>query len=705
MATIKDIVTFSRTRGRVVVESWGDSTTTFDGDGHSAGLLEALCNLSYCAGIFVPANHTQTSDNHAGYPVASARRNDNRATIMGVTGPQDVMLPGYPTSFKTHGAMVPVVGVTNGSSTLSGNILAGDLSATLTSGASFSGSGFWECEGELGSFSRSSNTLTITRGLYGTRAAAHNSGAVVREVTIWQGPQPAYMGSTTLSGAITAASPADAGTLNVASTNEFPSNARAYLHDGTNREIISWTAVTTTTCTNIDRGNLGTTPRDWADGSRLSLCYNGIGWGGKITRWHDIDPTAALTARIYWLSLVASTVNGATVTPQIASTPTDLNTDTSWTNQATGSATNVTNFTVGSLQSASVNLASANRDDLALNFGSLTTNGSGPFGPACYTFAALYAQTRPYGIVQAMGNSLGGRRAIELIRECRRSESGVVEFDRGIRTRLRHYLNTTDGACAVANGGNGTGAVLFNLCFGHNEGSGSPYTALPILNEAWTIRASAQVVGLTLTSDTTITLDAMPSGMQSTGFVMVERNGTIEYVYYAGISGNQLTGCIRGLCGTAAAEWNTGDEVYFGWPVQHPTGFAASLFFLYNLFRECAVAEGYNTSQIYVSWTRPIPVSATKTEVDDLSPVSTNAQKEFKHDRYAAAVTAYLSGRENFIVLDHSKAWDGGGDTATYQYGDTTADVVHNSRQAYAMSNTVLLAKEVYSPVQRLRGR
>lgn len=704
MATIKDLVTFSRSSGRVVVESWGDSTTNFDGDGHSAGLLEALCDFSYCAGIIVPPNHTNASDNYAGYPTG-ARRNDNRATIMGVTGPQDVMLPGYPTSFKQYGAMVPVVGFTNGVTTLAANLTAGGASATVTDGSSFQGSGLCLCEGEIMTFSRSTNTLTLTRAQYGTRAVAHNSPAVVQEITVWLGPQPAYLGSTTLNGAITAGSPADAGTLNVASTNEFPSNARAHLHDGTNREIISWTGVTTTTCTNIDRGNLSTTPRDWADGSRLSLCYNGIGWGGKIPRWHAIGPTSALTARVYWLSVVGTTVNGATVTPQIASTVTDLNTDTTWTNQATGSATNMTNFTVGSLQSASVSLASAARDDLSLNFGSLTTNGSGPFGPACITNVALYHQTRPYGIVQAMGNSLGGRRAIELIRECRRSESGVVEFDLGLRTRIRTYLNTTDGACAVANGGNGTGAVLFNLCFGHNEGSGSPYTALPDETESWTVRGQSTVDGTVTALDTTITLAAMPSGMQSTGFIKLVDGGRTEFVYYSGISGNNLTGCIRGLCGTAADGWSSAATAYFGWPVQHPQGFAASLLFLYKLFRAAAVAEGFSTSQIWVSWTRPIPVSGAPVAIDDINPISTNAQKEYKHTRFAEAVRSYLEGRENFFTLDHSQAWDGGGDTASYQYGDTTSDLVHNERQGYALSNNITVGKGIYSPIQRLRGR
>jgi len=88
----------------------------------------------------------------------------------------------YPTSLDTVVELVEAAN--NAADTLSAGISAGDASLTLTDAAEFAASGIVAIENELLSYTgKSGSTLTgLTRGIEGTTAASHSSGADVRQV-------------------------------------------------------------------------------------------------------------------------------------------------------------------------------------------------------------------------------------------------------------------------------------------------------------------------------------------------------------------------------------------------------------------------------------------------------------------------------------------------------------------------------------------
>lgn len=88
----------------------------------------------------------------------------------------------YPTSLDTVVELVEAAN--NAADTLSAGISAGDTSLTLTDAAEFAASGIVAIENELLSYTgKSGSTLTgLTRGIEGTTAASHSSGADVRQV-------------------------------------------------------------------------------------------------------------------------------------------------------------------------------------------------------------------------------------------------------------------------------------------------------------------------------------------------------------------------------------------------------------------------------------------------------------------------------------------------------------------------------------------
>lgn len=88
----------------------------------------------------------------------------------------------YPTSLDTVVELVEAAN--NAADTLSAGISAGDVSLTLADAAEFAASGIVAIENELLSYTgKSGSTLTgLTRGIEGTTAASHSSGADVRQV-------------------------------------------------------------------------------------------------------------------------------------------------------------------------------------------------------------------------------------------------------------------------------------------------------------------------------------------------------------------------------------------------------------------------------------------------------------------------------------------------------------------------------------------
>ena len=69
---------------------------------------------------------------------------------------------------------------------------------------------------------------------------------------------------------------------------------------------------------------------------------------------------------------------------------------------------------------------------------------------------------------------------------------------------------------------------------------------------------SSKLFGDILAGTTVITLQDIPTGFPTSGMVKIDQ----EFISYAGISGNNLTGCVRGLEGSTAVAHSLGDDVY-----------------------------------------------------------------------------------------------------------------------------------------------
>lgn len=69
----------------------------------------------------------------------------------------------------------------------------------------------------------------------------------------------------------------------------------------------------------------------------------------------------------------------------------------------------------------------------------------------------------------------------------------------------------------------------------------------------------AKLNGNILAGTTTITLQAIPSGLATSGEFKIGN----EFVSYAGVSGNNLTGCVRGNAGTTPAAHSLGSDLFF----------------------------------------------------------------------------------------------------------------------------------------------
>jgi hypothetical protein len=71
-----------------------------------------------------------------------------------------------------------------------------------------------------------------------------------------------------------------------------------------------------------------------------------------------------------------------------------------------------------------------------------------------------------------------------------------------------------------------------------------------------------------LVSTTTITLQAIPTGLPLSGYVKIND----EFVSFAGRSGNNLTGCARGEFGSTPADHESGSDVYNTWDISARNG-------------------------------------------------------------------------------------------------------------------------------------
>lgn len=685
-SNLSNMLTFANSKGRLVFETWGDSTAKRDGGGHEAGIAAGIYGRVPAAGVLLPPNHTASyNESHGMY---RARRNDNGSTAFGLSQPQDLCLPGWPTSEYALGYDIPAIGVLPYSTTVvDGGDGLTNAQTTIAVGSTtgFASTGFILIDGEIVLYTgKTSTTFTgCTRASLGSSAATHAELAVVKQVTQWEAPNVGYLGKTTV---------VDGGdgitnvqnTIGVASTAGLSavSGSRVRIDD----EFIQYTGVTSTSLTGCTRGSLSSTAVSHSENAIVVQASTGTsGIEGMIYDTHPLGNGANYKQGIFWISTSTSAYAGAVFTPQIGTKANPTNLDGTITARFTGTAANFAGITAGTISHTATAATSASYGNTTWCVGTTTTNGLGPCGPAAVLWTGLFGTNRPVGAIQSCGISQGGKTLNTMLYELRRYNTGasLIPFDTALIQRYKAYIQT--GAADL--GGNGVVGLGHFAVFGHNEVSGQGFGGMVDPTEPWTVAIQTTLNGALNNSATTITLTSTSNLMATEGHVLIDS----ERIWYSAVSGNTLTGCIRGVYGTQAASHLDAAPVYQGYVNRHPLGFASDLLFDYKLHRSCWQSASGSTANFWYVYAKPIPTATTKTFIAPGAIPATLPEREGKFVDYRNAINTYLGNRDGFMLLDCENAWPGGL-SVTQEYGASTSDQIHNTKAAYEMTWHRLMA-------------
>lgn len=707
--TLASAISYARNTGRLIVETWGDSTGERNGKGHMYGAAGAIMRVTQGAGLFVPAN--ATSGNNLTIGLYEARRHRNSAIIGGVSFPDNLVTNGYAAALKQHGFGVPLVGIRPQTATTlndAGGISNSDTTITVTSGATLEAAPGWvritSANGkELIYYGgKAGNNLTsCIRGQFCT-AVAHADGSVVEQATLWSGPAPAVLGETQLNGAIASGTAmAGAGVITVDDTSRFcvPSSGNTpkflFMHDGVNREIFQYTGVTATTFTGVTRSpaSYGTSAQNWADNTPIYACLNGSDFGGLLFNEHPLGVSGQLKAAWFWKSTSASSVNGATVYGNITSQSSPVNTDGTRTVVIDGSAVNMTGTAVGTPNRTVVTGAQADRTSLSLMFSSKdSSNGLGPFGPAALQYVGVFGGARPKGVIQGPGISLGSQTLGKLHYDLNKYDTGstVNEFNLGLIEKYKMYLETGDSDL----GGNGSVALLHICAFGHNEvGTGGGYGGLPNSDYPWTILVETVAAG-NGAADTSLTITDI-AGLPSSAFV-IRIMETGEYIFVTSQIGGVLTGCVRGCFGSIPQVIDGGHTVQVGYLTCNPKGFASEVLFDYLWHKAAWIAAGGTEATYQYAYARPIPVSASPTYGDlDTGASGSLEAREGRLRQFTTEIEQRLGSLPGFIVVDFTDDI-AGAETTDNHNGSASGDVIHNEGSFYEQAWARMVGYNVY---------
>lgn len=618
--TMKSLLDFAKSSGRVVVEAWGDSTCMYDGYGHGAAAFKAIADATYCAGMLFPINYQNgASGNDINIGMLMSRRRGNGSS--------------------QHG----VVRATDGSGS------AGYPIAEMTRGYGFSPS--------------------VAAG--------------------WTSPLPAYLGETTLNGAIAA------GDLSVTVTDGSVLSLTANSEVVIDSEVLRYSSRSGNVLTIGVRGQWNGTNGFGPAASHLNgASVYGGGNAGSTLAWsletsHPLNPNHALVGSLFYFTLKSSAVSTSNFRAAAANYNYDIN-------PATGAVTpsadaglaavtvslNATPLAAGTLTYESRAITAQDRGALTLSafLNAVSANGYGPYGPACLMYQGITSADRPCGVIQTMGLSQGGKRLSDCFVDNRtyNATAATVEYDNALRTKYEIAEKCSDAAL----GGNGVFGYAFVNSWGHNEtGAATSRSGIPILGRDWTIENTKALSGAINAAVTNIDLNNV-TGLKTTGgFILIDS----EYISYTTIAGNQLQGCVRGLFGTVAASHSDAAPVYCGYPDYHPQGFASVLMYDYLTKRAIWDAKGYPSSRFWYIWHRPISTATTTAFIADGTAYAggNEPQRNYKLDRFVQAVQAYVvPACDGFVCVDLSLVITGE-EAVTYEYGTYAGgayDYIHPSR-------------------------
>lgn len=433
--TLQSLLDFcnSSTGGRVVLETFGDSTAERNGNGWSYGFEQAFGNIVPCSGILMPANHNSGSSETHGY--WQTRRVNNGASVanaLGVTDPADYTAQGgYPTTYKQYGIQVPLRNSWQGpqAAFLGHTTLAADITSGSPADAANLGLT------DSGPFASAANK----------RVELYNGTTV--ECIMYQSTDT---GADTL--------------VNIDRANALGSLSPS--------------------------GALNAT----AASSVVAQIGNSNGDGFIFSPWHPLNPDADMVASVWSMSTYASAlpnpmgcftmqVTSGTAYPAAGST-----------NVVTGSIVNKTGTALGTISRNDLTVARGSRETLYLTAPFGSSNGLGPIGPNCILYTGIFATDRPYGFIPAMGISQGGKRLNDMLLELRRyhAATGTVQFDLGMISRFKVYIDTAQAGV----GGNGRAGIALVYAGGHNDAAIGNYNALVMPEIPWTVYQSYFATGI-----------------------------------------------------------------------------------------------------------------------------------------------------------------------------------------------------------------
>lgn len=612
------------TGGRLVVETFGDSTSERNGNGWAYGWQAYLAQVAPCAGILVPPNHNSGSSETHGYWQARRIGNGNTsATQYGCVDPVDYTSQGgYPLTYKQYGIQVPLRNSWQGPqcafyahTTLSSGINTAVTTIPVTDGSVFSNG--------------AAKRLYIFDGTQ-TECILYTNTAAASQVTSVTRASPGFTALCT--------GPAGAG------------NAQAF-----------------------------------SAGAIITQMDNSNSSGFRIWPSHPLNPDADLYSSVWSMSTYASAAAAPAATFSMEASSTATPTTATYDPLSPTVGPTVTASKAGSaLGTISRNdqtITRGSRESVSLAVPYNDASVAGPFGPNCILYHGLLAKDRPYGWIPSMGISQGGKRLNDMIFDLRRyhAATGTVQFDLGMVARFKVYID----AAASAIGGNTRAGFCGFYAGGHNDAAAGNYNALVMPDVPWTIYQTYFTSSLNI-SDTSVAVSNTTGLNASGGTIRLDD----EYMTYTGFTTNtSINGLTRGCFGTQAADHSGGGDIYLGFPLQHPRGMITDMLWYYRHLKSLWVTAGGNADYFWFIWPRPIPTSASPSAVDDFSGIANNDQKEYKLRRYMDAFNTYLKGNYDGLVgLDSGAVW-GGSEGLDLDYSDFGPDdPVHHKRTGYALA-------------------
>jgi hypothetical protein len=426
--TLQSILNFAGTTegGRLVLETFGDSTAERNGNGWSYGFQAGFSHFVPCAGILCPPNHNSGSSETHGY--WQMRRLSNGATVStqaGCVNPVDIDTQGgYPTTYKQYGYQVPLRAGWQGPQCafFAHTTLSGGINTSVT-------------------------TIPVTDGTIFTNGSGASKRAVIFDGTNYECILYTNTASSTQITLVTRANFTGLTTGGIAQT--FLAGAVIAQVDNSNGSGFRFWP------THPLAPDLALTSAVWSMSTYASSTTSPIGTFSLEMNSTATPPVADTT----WTSLVGPT----TVSPK------------------TGTALGTLSKDTQSLARAPL----ATRDAVSITVPYNNDNAAGPVGPNCILYNGIFATERPYGFIPAMGISQGSHRLNEMILDLRQyhTPTGIVHFDTGMIARFKVYID----AASAGVGGNGRAGVALVYAGGHNDASAGDFNALVMPEIPWTI--------------------------------------------------------------------------------------------------------------------------------------------------------------------------------------------------------------------------